>query len=182
MRPFLQKRLIDLLPSSSRGADGGGGGDGQLGAAPASGVGSGAGGSSKKRKAATGGAKGDSRDAEGEEEEQEEEATAAAAAAAVAAAGGADGSIPSLLKSCDVFSALLKVGPFDAERASPCPALWRRDSCGPARPRHPPLVCTHDAVCVGSSLCPSPSSHPLAAVSNNAWPHPHAPGPANPHP
>ena len=90
MRPFLQKRLIDLLPSSRSGADAAGG-DGEPG------TGEGGAGGSKKRKAAKGG--GDS-DAEGEEEDDE------AATAAAAAAGGA----ASQLKGCDVFSALLKVG------------------------------------------------------------------------
>ena len=103
MRPFLQKRLIDLLPSSRSGADAGG--DGEQAA------GGGGGGGGKKRKAASGAAKGggDS-DAEGEEEEEEETATAAAAAG---------GGVASQLKGCDVFSALLKVGGH-----KPLPCRW----------------------------------------------------------
>ena len=92
MRPFLQKRLIDLLPSSRSGADAAGGNDGEQAAGEG-------GGGSKKRKAAKGGE-------EEQEGEEEEEATTMANAAA---AGGAGGGIVSQLKGCDVFSALLKV-------------------------------------------------------------------------
>ena len=126
MRPFLQKRLIDLLPSSRGGADAGG--DGEQGAGEVSG-------GSKKRKAAKGG------EEEQEGEEEEEEATTTANAAA---AGGVGGGAASQLKGCDVFSALLKVCgykmlPHRGERGGEAAGGGRRAGAPCSRAAMPPL-------------------------------------------